>query len=117
MLPSDLFHRNVVFSFQEDAIYICLRDLIGVDVGLGLSAQRVDISPIAQDPSRNPGGRAGDEQAKIVGPNTARVYRFDGASLTVPDVPVQWRFSEKHRTFPRLGFGLMMASSAAVMSG
>ncbi len=29
------------------------------DVGLGLSAQRVDISPIAEDPGRDPEGRAG----------------------------------------------------------
>ena len=29
--PSDFFHRNVVLSFQEDAIGIRLRDAIGVD--------------------------------------------------------------------------------------
>src|SRR5438874_10796666 len=31
MLPSDFFHRNVVLSFEEDAIGIRLRDVIGVD--------------------------------------------------------------------------------------
>ena len=31
MLPSDFLHRNVVLSFQEDAIGIRLRDVIGVD--------------------------------------------------------------------------------------
>mgnify|MGYP003694431317 CR=1 FL=1 len=31
MRPSDFFHRNVVLSFQEDAIGIRLRDAIGVD--------------------------------------------------------------------------------------
>jgi predicted TIM-barrel fold metal-dependent hydrolase len=31
MLPSDFFRRNVVLSFQEDAIGIRLRDLIGTD--------------------------------------------------------------------------------------
>src|SRR5438105_15077583 len=31
MLPSDFFRRNVVLSFQEDAIGIRLRDVIGVD--------------------------------------------------------------------------------------
>src|SRR5438874_3698875 len=31
MRPSDFFHRNVVLSFQEDAIGIRLRDTIGVD--------------------------------------------------------------------------------------
>ena len=53
MLPSDFFRRNVVLSFQEDAIGIRLRDVIGTDNmmwGLGLSAQRVDLSAIAQDP-------------------------------------------------------------------
>ena len=42
MLASDFFRRNVVLSFQEDAIGIRLRDLIGVDNivrGLRLSAQ------------------------------------------------------------------------------
>jgi hypothetical protein len=29
MLPSDFFRRNVVLSFQEDAIGIRLRDVIG----------------------------------------------------------------------------------------
>ena len=31
MLPSDFFRRNVVLSFQEDAIGIRLRDVIGPD--------------------------------------------------------------------------------------
>jgi hypothetical protein len=31
MRPSDFFHGNVVLSFQEDAIGIRLRDVIGVD--------------------------------------------------------------------------------------
>jgi len=31
MRPSDFFRRNVVLSFQEDAIGIRLRDVIGVD--------------------------------------------------------------------------------------
>jgi hypothetical protein len=31
MRPSDFFHRNVVLSFQEDAVGIRLRDVIGVD--------------------------------------------------------------------------------------
>jgi hypothetical protein len=46
-----------VLSFQEDAIGIRLRDVIGIDndVGLGLSAQRVDVSSIAEDPGGDPG--------------------------------------------------------------
>ncbi len=31
ILPSDFFRRNIVLSFQEDAIGIRLRDVIGVD--------------------------------------------------------------------------------------
>ena len=31
MLPGDFFRRNVVLSFQEDAIGIRLRDVIGID--------------------------------------------------------------------------------------
>ena len=31
MLPSDFFRRNIVLSFQEDAIGIRLRDVIGPD--------------------------------------------------------------------------------------
>jgi len=62
------------------------------DVGLGLSAQRVDLSPIAEDPGGDPGRGAGRRQAKpapdhdpgIAGGNTARVYNFDVARLTVP---------------------------------
>jgi len=47
------------------------------DVGLGLSAQRVDVSPIAQILAEILAGVPDDEQAKIVGGNTARLYRFD----------------------------------------
>jgi hypothetical protein len=58
----------------------------------GLSAQRVDVSPIAEDTGGDPGRSAGREQAKpapdhdpgIVGGNTARVYKFDVAQLSVP---------------------------------
>jgi hypothetical protein len=62
------------------------------DVGLGLSAQRIDIFLIAQDPAEILAGVPEDEQAKpapdhdpgIAGGNTARVYNFDVARLTVP---------------------------------
>jgi hypothetical protein len=43
MRPSDFFHRNVVLSFQDDAIGIRRRRQH--DVGLGLSAQQVDLFP------------------------------------------------------------------------
>ena len=61
MLPSDFFRRNVVLSFQEDAIGICLRDVIGVDNTMWARIIRTASrrSPIAQDPGGDPGGRAG----------------------------------------------------------
>jgi hypothetical protein len=48
-------------------------------VGLGLSAQRVDVSPIAEDLAETLAGMPDGEQAKIAGANT-RVYNFDVAS-------------------------------------
>jgi predicted TIM-barrel fold metal-dependent hydrolase len=87
MLPSDFFRRNLVLSFQEDAIGIRLRDAIGVDNmmwGLGLSAQRADVSQSRKILAQILAGVPDDEQAKIAGGNTARVYNFDAARLTVP---------------------------------
>jgi predicted TIM-barrel fold metal-dependent hydrolase len=87
MLPSDFFHRNVVLSFQEDAIGIRLRDVIGVDNMMWGSdyphsestfprSRQILAEILADVPD--------DEQAKIAGLNTARVYNFDVARLTVP---------------------------------
>lgn len=83
--PSDFFHRNVVLSFQEDAIGIRLRDMIGVDNMMWGSdyphsestfpRSRAILSEILADVPEA-------EQAKIVAENTARVYRFDVAKLT-----------------------------------
>ncbi len=86
MLPSDFFRRNVVLGFQEDAIGIRLRDVIGVDTLMWGSdyphsestfpnSQKILTEILAGVPA--------DEQAKIVGGNTARVYNFDVARLTV----------------------------------
>ncbi len=82
--PSDFFRRNVVLSFQEDAIGIRLRDTIGVD-------RMMWGSDYPHSESTFPRSRAilaeilagvpADEQAQIVGENTARVYRFDVARL------------------------------------
>src|SRR5262245_16198517 len=82
--PSDFFHRNVVLSFQEDAIGIRLRDTIGVDNMMWGSdyphsestfpRSRTVLSEILADVPEA-------EQAKIVGENTARVYHFDVARL------------------------------------
>lgn len=87
VLPSDFFHRNVVLSFQEDAIGIRLRDVIGV-------ANIMWGSDYPHSESTFPRSReilaeilAGvpeDEQAQIAGGNTARVYGFDTEKLAVP---------------------------------
>ena len=79
MLPSDYFHRNVFLGFQEDALGIRLRDLIGVDNLLWGSdyphaestfpKTREILEDILSDCTE-------EEKAKIVGGNAARVYRL-----------------------------------------
>ncbi|HML10822.1 MAG TPA: amidohydrolase family protein, partial [Stellaceae bacterium] len=84
-LPSDFFHRNVVLSFQEDAIGIRLRDVIGVDNMMWGSDYPHSESTFPQSRkilSEILAGVPCDEQAKIVGGTTARVYGFDQARLT-----------------------------------
>jgi hypothetical protein len=92
MLPSDFFHRNVVVSFQEDAIGIRLRDVIGPDKMIWDNMMWGSDYPHSE--STFPRSRKilaeilegvpDDEQAKIVSLNTARVYHFDMARLTLP---------------------------------
>jgi hypothetical protein len=92
---SDFFRRNVVLSFQEDAIGIRLRDVIGPDNMMwdnmmwgsdyphsestfsnrGRSWPGCRMTNRPPDPDRDPG---------IAGGNTARVYNFDVARLTAP---------------------------------
>jgi predicted TIM-barrel fold metal-dependent hydrolase len=83
MIPSDFFRRNVVLSFQEDAIGIRLRDVIGVDNMMWGSDYPHSESTFPES-HRILGdilaGVPADEQAKIVGGNTARVYHFDIAA-------------------------------------
>jgi predicted TIM-barrel fold metal-dependent hydrolase len=82
MRPSDFFHRNVVLSFQEDAVGIRLRDVIGVDNMMWGSDYPHSESTFPRSRKILAEILAGvpeDEQAKIVGGNTARVYRFDVA--------------------------------------
>jgi hypothetical protein len=90
MLPSDCFRRNVVLSFQEDAVGIRLRDVIGPDNMIWDNMMWGSDYPHSE--STFPQSRkilaeilAGvphDDQAKIAGGNTARVYNFDVARLT-----------------------------------
>ena len=85
MRPSDFFHRNVVLSFQEDAIGIRLRDVIGVDNMMWGSDYPHSESTFPRSRKILEDILAGvpdDETAKIAGANTARVYRFDVARLT-----------------------------------
>src|SRR5439155_9919750 len=82
--PSDFFHKNVVVSFQEDAVGIRLRDVIGVDNMMWGSDYPHSESTFPQSRKILAEILAGvpeDEQAKIVGGNTARVYGFDVARL------------------------------------
>ena len=92
MLPSDFFRRNVVLSFQEDAIGIRLREVIGPDNMIWDNVMWGSDYPHSE--STFPQSRKilaeilegvpDDEQAKIAGGNTARVYNFDVAKLTAP---------------------------------
>jgi predicted TIM-barrel fold metal-dependent hydrolase len=87
ILPSDCFRRNVVLSFQEDAIGIRLRDVIGVDNMMWSSDYPHSESTFPQSRkilAEILEGVPDDEQAKIAGGNTARVYNFDAARLTAP---------------------------------
>jgi predicted TIM-barrel fold metal-dependent hydrolase len=90
MRPSDFFHRNVVVSFQEDAIGIRLRDVIGVDNMLWGSDYPHSESTFPRSRkilSEILSGVPEHEAAKIVGGNTARVYHFDTARLASPYLP------------------------------
>jgi predicted TIM-barrel fold metal-dependent hydrolase len=84
MRPSDFFRRNVSISFQEDAVGIRLRDVIGVDNMMWGSDYPHSESTFPQSRKIRAEILAGvpdDEQAKIVGGNAARLYRFDVARL------------------------------------
>jgi predicted TIM-barrel fold metal-dependent hydrolase len=84
MRPSDFFRRNVVLSFQEDALGIRLRDVIGVDNMMWGSDYPHSESTFPRSReilAEILAGVPADEQAKIVGGTTARVYRFDPVKL------------------------------------
>jgi predicted TIM-barrel fold metal-dependent hydrolase len=85
MLPSDFFHHNLVLSSQENAIGIRLRDVIGVDNLMWGSDYPHSESTFPRSRrilAEILAGVSDDEQAKIVGGNTARVYKFNAAKLT-----------------------------------
>ena len=80
VLPSDYFHRNVFLSFQEDALGIRDRHIIGVDNLLWGSdyphqestfpRSRQILEEVLSDCTE-------EEKAKIAGGNAARVYHLD----------------------------------------
>ena len=91
MVPSDFFRRNVVLSFQEDAVGIRLRDVIGVDNMMWGSDYPHSESTFPQSRkilAEILAGVPDDEQAKIVGGNTARVYGFDVADQYITSPPL-----------------------------
>jgi len=79
MLPSDYFHRNVFLGFQEDALGIRMRDIIGVDqlmwgsdyphVESTWPRSRQIIEEVLADCTE-------EERVKIAGGNAARVYNL-----------------------------------------
>ncbi len=82
--PSDFFHRNVFLSFQEDAVGIRLRDIIGVDNMMWGSDYPHSESTFPQSRqilAQILAGVPEDDYAKIVGGNTARLYHFDMARI------------------------------------
>ena len=80
VLPSDFFHSNCFVGFQEDALGIRLRDIIGVDnlqwgsdyphTESTFPRSRQILEHILADCSE-------EERAKIVGGNAARVYNLN----------------------------------------
>ena len=80
-IPSDFFHSNVFCSFQEDAIGIRERDLIGVETlmwGIGLPPHRVDLPAIAgRSPRTSSQGVPEAEQEMILYSNAKQLYGFD----------------------------------------
>jgi hypothetical protein len=95
MLPSDFFRRNVVLSFQEDAVGIRLRDVIGVDNMMWGSdyphsestfpqSRKILAEILESVPDDEQAKPAPDRDPGITSGNTARAYHFDVVRLTVP---------------------------------
>ena len=85
VMPSDFFHNNVYLSFQEDAVGIRLRDVIGVDSLMwGSDYPHAESTfPRSQEIlDRILAGVPQDEKSKIVGGNAARLYAFDLERIT-----------------------------------
>ena len=80
LLPSDYFHQNVFAGFQEDALGIRDREIIGVDnIMWGSDYPHAESTfPRSQDILEEILRDCTDqEKAKIVGGNAARIYHLD----------------------------------------
>jgi predicted TIM-barrel fold metal-dependent hydrolase len=80
MLPSDYVHRNVFFGFQEDALGIKLRDIIGVDNllwGSDYPHQESTFPRTRHILEEILGECTEEEKAKIAGGNAIKLYHFD----------------------------------------
>ena len=90
MLPSDFLHRNAVLSFQEAAIGIRLRDVIGPDNmiwdnmmwGSDYPRSESTFSQSRKILAEILAGVPDDEQAKIAGGTTACAYQFNVERLS-----------------------------------
>ena len=80
MLPSDYFHRNIFLGFQEDALSIRDRHIIGVD-NLHWGSDYPHIESTFPKSQQVLGEILADcteeEKARIAGGNAARVYHID----------------------------------------
>ena len=79
MLPSDYFHSNLFLSFQEDALGIRLRDILGVDNLLWGSDHPHPESTFPKSQQileKILADCAEEEKTKIVYDNTRRIYSF-----------------------------------------
>ena len=79
--------RELVLGFQEDAVGIRLRDVIGTGNMMWSSDYPHSESTFPRSRqilAEILAGVSDDEQARIAGGNTARVYHFDMARLAVP---------------------------------
>ncbi len=80
MLPSDYFHRNVFLGFQEDALGIKMRDIIGVDNlmwGSDYPHQESTFPRSRQILDEILADCTDEEKAKIAGGNAARIYNLN----------------------------------------
>ena len=80
MLPSDYFHRNVFLSFQEDALGIGDRYLIGVDNllwGSDYPHPESTFPRTGEIVEQVLAECTEEEKAKIVGGNAVRIYHLD----------------------------------------